>query len=221
MKTPNFVTFDCYDTLVEFPIERVTEEILGERTDGIDLPAFFADFERLRFETTTHTAYQRYRDVLRNTLAEALRKYGLDYRSEDGNALVAAVSTWGPYSDVPPALERLRSRCKLVIVSNSDDDIIAGNVQRIGVPIDHVITAEQVGAYKPSLGVFDYVLRKLECTPDEVLHVAQGFQYDIVPTSQLGWDRVWINRYGKKGDPAYGPYVELPDLSTLPDLLGL
>ena len=48
MKVPRFITFDCYDTLVEFPIERVTEEILAERAKRIDWPAFFADYERLR-----------------------------------------------------------------------------------------------------------------------------------------------------------------------------
>jgi len=104
MKLPRFVTFDCYDTLVEFPIERVTEAILGARADRIDRSVFFADFERLRFQTTTHAPYQKYRDVLSNTLAEAMRRYGLGYLDKDGNALVAAVSTWGPYPDVPQAL---------------------------------------------------------------------------------------------------------------------
>lgn len=221
MKMPRFITFDCYDTLVEFPIERVTENILGERLGGVDLAAFFADYERLRYDTTTNAPYRPYRQVLHTTLADAMRRYGIAYRDEDGEALVAAVSSWGPYPEVPTALERLRSRCKLVIVTNSDDDIVAGNVKRIGVPIDRVITAEQVGAYKPSHAVFEHVLRALDCEPGDILHVAQGFEYDIVPTSKLGWDRVWINRYGKTGDAAFGPYTELPDLSPLPDLLGL
>lgn len=221
MDTPRFVTFDCYDTLVEFPIERVTQDILGDRANRIDLPAFFADYERERYETTTYAPYQPYRQVLRGTLERAMQRYGIAYRDEDGDALVSAVSTWGPYPDVPPALERLRKRCALVVVSNSDDAIIAGNVERIGVPIDHVITAEQVGAYKPAHAVFEHVLRTLGARKDDVLHVAQGFEYDIVPASELGWNRVWINRYGKTGDPAFGPYAELPDLTPLPDLIGL
>ena len=218
---PRFVTFDCYDTLVEFPIERVTAEILGSRLDGIDLDEFFPAFERLRYETTTDGPYQPYRDVISGTLAGIMAQYGIPYRDEDGAALVAAVSTWGPYPDVPPALERLRTRYKLVIISNSDDDIIAGNVARIGVPIDHVITAQQAGAYKPSQATFDYVLRTLGCRKEEILHVAQGFEYDIIPAIRMGWERVWINRYGKPSDTSYGPYRELPDLSGLPDLLGV
>ena len=221
MQVPRFVTFDCYDTLVEFPIERATEAILESRMSGVDRDDFFAAFERLRYATTTYRPYQPYRDVLAGTLAEVMGQFGLTYQEADGSALVAAVSTWGPYQDVPPALELLRARCQLVIISNSDDEIIAGNVARIGVLFAHVITAQQVGAYKPSLDVFAFALRTLGCGPDEVLHVAQGFEYDIVPTHELGWKRVWINRYGKVGDAAYGPYDELPDLAGLPDLIGL
>ena len=82
---------------------------------------------------------------------------------------------------------------------------MARNVANIGVPIDRVITAEQAGAYKPSPVIFDYALRALGCEPDEILHVAQGFEYDIVPAHALGWKRVWINRYGKTGDPPTAP----------------
>ncbi len=221
MKRPVWITFDCYDTLVEFPIDEVTREILGTRTGGIDIDSFLARFEALRYDTTTSSPYRPYRDVLRETLAAVMQEYGLPYHDRDGDALLAAVPTWGPYPEVPPALERIRQEYKLAIITNSDEDIMARNVANIGVPIDRVITAEQAGAYKPSPVIFDYALRALACQPDDILHVAQGFEYDIVPAHALGWRRIWINRYGKTGDPAYGPYGELPDLSGLPALLGM
>jgi 2-haloacid dehalogenase len=57
-------------------------------------------------------------------------------------------------------------------------------------------------------------------TPDQVVHVAQGFEYDIIPTYGLGMRRIWINRGGRRGSSAYMPYDELPDLRRLPALLG-
>lgn len=222
MQRPKVISFDCYDTLVEFLADDVTRQILGERAAGIDVDRLLADFEKLRFETTTNGPYRPYRQVLRGTLAEIFTRYGIPYRDEDGDALLAAARTWGPFPDVPPALERPRAAgIRLAIITNSDDDIMAENVRRIGVPIDDVIAAEQAGAYKPSPRIFAYALEKIGCQPDEVLHVAQGFDYDIMPAHALGWNRVWINRYGKTGDPAYGPYHELPDLSGLAGLLGL
>jgi 2-haloacid dehalogenase len=217
---PTWITFDCYDTLVEFPIDDVTREILGPRANRIPLDDFLAMFEDLRFRAILEP-YRPYRDVLRQSLARAMAEFGLPYREADGDALVAAVPTFGPFPDVPPVLDDLRRHCKLAIISNTDDDIVAENVRRIGVPLDRVITAAQARAYKPSPVVFAHALRALDCAPGDLLHVAQGFEYDIVPAHGLGWNRVWINRYGKTGDPAYGPYFELPDLAGLPALLGI
>ena len=222
MNRPTWITFDCYDTLVECPIGEVSLDIIGARAEDVDRERFLADFETLRYDTTTHGSYRPYRNVLRDTLAQIMQTYGLPYRDEDGDALVAAVPTWGPFPDVPPALERLREAgVKLAIITNSDIDLMSRNVANIGVPIDRVVTAEQAGAYKPSLATFACALNQLGCEPADLLHVAQGFEYDIVPAHALGWERVWINRYGKTGDAAYGPYHELPDLSGLPGLLGL
>jgi 2-haloacid dehalogenase len=222
VKRPVWITFDCYDTLVACPISEVSLAIIGDRAEGIDREQFIADFDRLRYDTTTHDPYRPYRDVLRAALRQIMEQYGLPYREEDGAALLAAVPTWGPFPDVPPALEKLRAAgIKLAIITNSDDDIMARNVANIGVPIDRVITAAQARAYKPSPVIFAYTLNELGAEPADILHVAQGFNYDIVPAHGLGWERVWINRYGKTGNPAYGPYHELPDLSGLPDLVGI
>jgi len=220
MDLPTFVTFDCYGTLVDFDIDAVTVRALGPRLEGIDVDAFLRDFEEIRYQEV-RGAYRPYREVLRGSLAQAMQRSGLTYRDEDGGAIVAAVPTFGPFPEVPPALERLRRRCKLAIISNTEDELIAGNLRNIGVHFDRVITAEQARAYKPSPAIFHHALRELGCGAGDVLHVAQGFRYDIVPAHALGWARVWINRYGKPGDPAYGPYRELPDLSGLPALLGV
>lgn len=147
MKRPVWITFDCYDTLVEFPIDDVTRTILGSRADGIDVDRLLADFEKLRYDTTTNQPYRPYRNVLGDTLAQIMDTYGLPYREEDGDALLAAVPTWGPYPDVPPALQRLRDAgIQLAVITNSDDDLMSHNVATIGVPIDRVITAEQARA---------------------------------------------------------------------------
>ena len=84
MPLPRFITFDCYDTLVEFPIERATEAILGSRMNAVDRDDFFAAFEKLRYATTTYRPYQPYRDVLAGTLAEAMGQFGLTYQEADG-----------------------------------------------------------------------------------------------------------------------------------------
>ncbi len=220
MELPTYVTFDCYGTLVDFDIDAATLRALGSRAEGVDVDAFLREFEEIRYQEVLG-AYRPYREVLQRSLAQTMRRFGLPYRDDDGAAIVAAVPGFGPFPEVTPALKRIRRHCKLAIISNTDDDLIAGNLHGIGVPFDRVITAEHARAYKPSPAIFHHALRELGCDAGDILHVAQGFRYDIVPAHDLGWARVWINRYGRPGDPRYGPYHELPDLSGLPSLIGI
>ena len=155
------------------------------------------------------------------SLEHAMRLHGLPYRTEDGDALVAAVPTFGPFPEVPAVLTKLKEKYQIAIISNTDDDLLRGNVERIGVDFDFVITAEQARAYKPQRQAFEYALRTVGRAADQVIHVAQGFEYDIIPTHGLGMRRIWINRSGRRGSNAFMPYEEIPDMSRLPRLLGL
>lgn len=216
------VTFDCYGTLVDFDLNRAVRAILKERLriDGIDEAEFLRDFRVMRFQAVLET-YRPYKEILAVSLEHAMRLHGLPYRKEDGSALVAAVPTFGPFPEVPAALARLKEKYEIAIISNTDDDLISGNVERIGLHFDYVITAEQARAYKPSREAFEYALRVIGRTPDQVIHVAQGFEYDIIPTYGLGMRRIWVNRSGRRGSSAFMPYEEIPDMSRLPALLGL
>lgn len=217
------VTFDCYGTLVDFDLNRVVRATLKERLriDGVDEAEFLRDFRVMRFQAVLEP-YRPYREVLAASLEHAMRLHGLPYRREDGDALVAAVPTFGPFPEVPAALSRLKEEYQIAIISNTDDDLISGNVERIGVHFDYVCTAERARAYKPSHEAFEYALRMTGRTPDQVIHVAQGFEYDIIPTHGLGLRRrIWVNRSGRHGSSAFMPYEEIPDLSRLPGLLGL
>jgi 2-haloacid dehalogenase len=216
------VTFDCYGTLVDFDVNRVVRAVLKERLriDGVDEAEFLDDFRVMRFQAVLEP-YRPYKDVLRASLEHAMRLHGLPYRPEDGDALVAAVPAFGPFPDVPAALRRLKGRYQIAIISNTDDDLIGGNIERIGVHFDYVVTAQQARAYKPSREAFDYARRVTGRAPEQVIHVAQGFEYDIIPTYGLGMRRIWVNRSARRGSSAYMPYEEIPDLTRLPALLGL
>ena len=216
------VTFDAYGTLVDFELVPATLKALGDRLDldGLDVDKFIDNFRVMRFQAVLE-AYRPYDEVLHSSLEKAMRLHGLEFRASDGDALVAAVSGFGPFPEVPEALRALKSRYEIAIISNTNDDLIAQNIARIGVDFDHVITAQQAGAYKPSRETFEYAYKTIGVDPSQVIHTAQGWEYDLIPTRDLGLARrVWINRFGRRGSTAYQPYDELPDLSGLPALLG-
>jgi 2-haloacid dehalogenase len=217
------VTFDAYGTLVDFRLSDATRQLLADRLpmDGVDTEEFLDDFRVMRFQAVLEP-YRSYREVLHSSLQCAMRLHGIPPSPSDGDDLVAAVPTFGPFPEVPDALRALKSLgYEIAIISNTDDDLIAHNVARIGVDFDHVITAQQARAYKPSRETFEYAYTAIDIPPAQVTHVAQGWEYDLIPTRDLGLRRrVWINRYRRPGSVLYQPYDELPDLSAAPALLG-
>jgi 2-haloalkanoic acid dehalogenase type II len=106
-----------------------------------------------------------------------------------------------------------------VILSNTDRDILTHTVRQIGVEFDDVVTAEDVGAYKPARDGFEKVLERIGEDPADVLHVAFGFKYDIGPAKELGMRTAWVNRHREPlPDPAVVPDHEWRDLWPLADL---
>jgi len=217
------VTFDAYGTLVDFRLSDATLQVLADRLpmDGVGSEEFLDDFRVMRFQAVLEP-YRSYREVLRSSLQIAMRLHGIPQSPSDGDALIAAVPTFGPFPEVPDALRALKSLgYEIAIISNTDDDLISQNVAHIGVDFDHVITAQQARAYKPDRETFEHAYATMDIPPAQVTHVAQGWEYDLIPTRDLGLRRrVWINRYRRPGSSGYQPYDELPDLSGLPALLG-
>lgn len=159
--------------------------------------------------------FRSYRDVLTRALRRAAEEAGVRLGPGAESVLPDTLPTWPVFADVGPALSRLREAgWKLAILSNVDPDLFAGTRQRLPVRFDAVITALDVGSYKPQPGHF--IRFRHSYQPQIHVHVAQSWFHDIVPTHRLGIPAIWINRLGEGDDPSVAAAV-LPDLCDLPD----
>jgi 2-haloacid dehalogenase len=143
---------------------------------------------------------------------------------EQINSLPESLPQWPPFPDTVASLARLKQKYKLAVISNTDDDLFAETAKTLQVPFDWIITAQQAKSYKPSRNNFQRALEKIGLPKEKILHVGQSLYHDIVPTRELGWANVWVNRRsGKKGQGAtvtadIKPDLEVPDLKTLAEL---
>jgi 2-haloacid dehalogenase len=109
----------------------------------------------------------------------------------------------------------------LVIVTNSDTAHAARLAENLHAPFDLVISAEQMGIYKPRLRAFEYMFDKLGAAPDEIVHVSASPMYDLRPAAAMGIEhKVYVDR-GFEHDESWLGYERIIDIADLPVLFGL
>ncbi len=190
-------TFDCFGTLIDW--EGGLATFLYDLAVRFETPAENGDALRRRWEAIQfeiiNGPYQTYKAILAESLRLWMTERGYPWDDAHGEALIRSMRSWQPFPDTIPALTQAREAgMRLVILSNTDDDLIAHSLRHMGVPFEAVVTAEQCGSYKPSLNNFHRLLEVVGEPPEQILHVAFGFKYDIGPASHLGMDSAWINR---------------------------
>lgn len=222
---PKVVTFDCYGTLVQWhqAVKEAAKAILSRRASGDDLKTRSAALsDGLRSAAVSHQERPQFRDykaILRLSLDEVLAEAGFKSNEDDHQLLLSILRRIEPHPEVPAALNRLRQRYKLAIISNTDNDLIAETVQAIGIPIEFVITAQQARAYKPDHRLFQHAYDAMGVSKDETVHVGMGQVTDMKVCHELGIRSVWIDRVGEPLDPRWQPHAVLNDLTDLPPLL--
>jgi 2-haloalkanoic acid dehalogenase type II len=202
-------TFDCYGTLVDweggigaFLYDRALRARDAGLVPGRELRE---RWEAIQFELIQGD-YRPYREILAESTRRFFDERGWPYEEADGKAIVRAIRSWQPFPDTRPALRRVREAgIRLVIVSNTDRDIVEHSLRQLEVPFDDVQVAEDVGAYKPADVVFQRALERVGEEPERVLHVAFGFKYDIGPAHRAGMSTAWVNRHGEP-PPGGAPY---------------
>jgi 2-haloacid dehalogenase len=210
-----WATFDCYGTLIDWNagILGVLEQLFGVKR----APELLARYHQVEPELEKDGSLA-YKAVLTEGLIRLAEEERLPIPEGESDALVRSLPHWEPFPEVPEALAELRHRgWNLVILSNTDRDLIEESMKRLGVPIDLAIVAGELGSYKPALAHWEHFFEVTTADKDHHVHVAASLLHDIAPACELGLKTVWINRLGEKAEPK--PDRELTDLGKLPDTL--
>ncbi len=222
---PKVITFDCYGTLVQWhrAVREAARAILSRHSrkgDAEDQAATLADrLREVAMAQQLRSPFRSYKAVLHSSLDQVLAEGGHTASLDDQETLLLILRTIGPHPEVPAALNRLRACYRLAIISNTDDDLIAGTVAAIGFPLDFVITAQQAQAYKPDHRLFLHAHSAMNVTKGETIHVGMGQFTDMKVCHELGIRSVWINRAGEPPNPDWPAHTVLDDLCRLPELL--
>ncbi|HKA37995.1 MAG TPA: HAD-IA family hydrolase [Thermoanaerobaculia bacterium] len=209
------VTFDCYGTLIDweggigdwFETAAARSGITLDRRRALDL---YASIEPV----VEAESYRPYRDVLAETARRVAEQMSWPLSEQEAKGLAASLPDWSPFPDTNPALRRIAAAgYRFGILSNVDDDLLAGTRRHLEVAFDILITAEQVRSYKPAHGHFEEARRQIG--PLRWLHAAQSRFHDVAPCRELGIPVAWINRLSEPARPDILPDVEVRTLADL------
>jgi 2-haloalkanoic acid dehalogenase type II len=159
-----------------------------------------ARHESSQQKSTPHLRYQELLSIVYKRLAEEWR---VPCTLADCAAYGKSIRNWPAFDDSAQALHYLKQHYKLVILSNVDNESFSHSNAKLQVEFDAIITAEDVGSYKPSPRNFEYMLEKLGergIGKEKILHTAESLFHDHKPANEFGLASCWIyRRHAKQG----------------------
>lgn len=214
------LSFDCYGTLIDWEAG-----IAAELRRWADARGLSITDEQLLTAFSTHEARSEaehpselYPLILARSMRALGAELGVPVDDAEAEAFGASVPDWPAFPDSAEALGRLAGHYRLIILSNVDRTSFAGSNRRLGVTFTSIVTAQDVGSYKPDPRNFEALAREVDrlgIQQGRLLHVAQSLFHDHVPAKAVGLPTVWIDR--RQGNPGWGATPE-PPAPVTPDL---
>ncbi len=212
------LTFDCYGTLIDWEagILAVLAPWAARNGLGATDDILLETFGRIEGRVQNDTPAMLYPDVLRAVQRGVAADFGIAASDVDAEALGTSVGDWPAFPDSREALAYLKKHYKLVILSNIDNASFALSNERLGGEFDAIVTAQEVGSYKPDLNNFRVLLDRLAAkgiAKGDILHTAQSLHHDVAPAQRIGLATNWINRrHDRPGGGATLPSDAVPDV---------
>ncbi|MET0718345.1 MAG: HAD-IA family hydrolase [Pseudoxanthomonas sp.] len=220
------ITLDLDDTLWPFApigarIEQVLHDWMLEHS-----PATAARFPVEAMRALREEVFAQHPHLLhdlsqmrRLTLQRALEESGADPALLEPayETFYAARNQVECYPDSLAALERIAARVPVVALSNGNADL-----ERIGLAhhFSFQLGSREHGAAKPQASIFHAACERLGVPCNEVLHVGDHIEMDVIGAAQAGLRSCWINRESRPWThPTLRPDLHFTDLTALADWL--
>jgi len=218
--------FDQYGTVVDMQkgLTEVVTPYLREKGWEGRPDAFVTWWRRAHFENSMidallHREHTPYREIGHRAVAYTLARAGISHTTDEVRFLVAQIERLEPFPDVPEALARLKTRYKIVVLSNGDPDMLEAAKPFHKIPFDAVISVAVANSFKPHVATYTKAAEILGVRMDEVLFVA-NHAFDCIGAKSAGMHSAFIDRRMRPfGHTPHQPDIVAPDMKTLADAL--
>ena len=222
------LTFDAFGTILDLKGSLVPfiAEFLNKKNARVTPEKVWDDWRaRQRVEqfqdTIMMVGHSGYLETSRRACVYALALHGISASPEDVKELMGAWQYLSPFPEVALALQRLKEKYRLVVLSNGEADYLAHLVNnRIKFPFEKVISVETVGAFKPHPAVYRRAALMLSLEVGECMMISAN-SFDVVGARACGLQAAFVNRNKLPyDDTPYKPQIKVRDFTELADVLG-
>jgi 2-haloacid dehalogenase len=221
------LTFDLFGTILDLGSSLtpfIAQFLKGKGSDSSPNRFWEQWRARQRIEQYQDTimmlGHSGYLETARRAFVYTLKLNGVQASSVEVTDFMRSWQELSPFSEVIPALDQLKSRYQLVVLSNGNPDFLEYLVKhRVQWNFDAVISVELAGAFKPHPGVYRRAARELNLEVGECLMVSAN-SFDVVGARACGYKAAFVNRYNLPyEDTPYLPNVTVRDFTELANAL--
>ena len=212
------LTFDVGGTIFDWhsTIRDEVKRLAAERGVDIDAPRFANDWRRRMFEIlgtvrTGELPWMNADEMHRRALDDVAVKHPvLELDENDRDELNLIWHRLNVWDDAPRAIERLRGRYIVVVLTILSWSLVVDSSKGGGVQWDGILSCEFLGRYKPDAEAYLAGVRLLGIQPHEAMMVA-AHHGDLRAAMATGLHSAFVPRPGERGegnDPDLSPQHE-------------
>jgi 2-haloacid dehalogenase len=218
--------FDQYGTVVDMQggLTAIAAPFLQQKGWKGNPNSFVTWWRRTHFENSMidallHKEHTSYREIGHRAVAHVMDRAGIAYTKDEVRYLVSEIEKLKPFPEVPTALARLRTRYKLVVLSNGDRDMLETAKQHHKVPFDQVISVAEANSFKPHVATYTKAAELCGVKADQILFVA-NHAFDCIGAKSAGMRTAFIDRRSRPfGDTPHQPDILVPTMKDLADAI--
>src|ERR1700759_158673 len=184
--------FDQYGTVVDMQggLVAIAIPFLKDKGWNGNANSFVTWWRRTHFENSMidallHREHTPYREIGHRAVAHVMDRPGIEYSKEDVRYLVGEIEKLKPFPEVPAALDKLRTKYKLVVLSNGDPDMLETAKQYHKGPFDNGISVAEANSFKPHGATYRKAAEIMGVKVEQVLFVA-NHALDVIGAKSAG-----------------------------------
>ena len=218
--------FDQYGTVVDMQggLVAIATPFLKEKGWKGNPNSFVTWWRRTHFEDSMidallHREHTPYREIGHRAVSHVMDRAKIRYTKDEVRYLVGEIEKLKPFPEVPEALAKLRTRYKLVVLSNGDPDMLETAKRYHKVPFDKVISVAEANSFKPHVATYTKAAEIVGLKPEQILFVA-NHAFDCIGAKSAGMKTAFIDRRSRPfGETPHQPDILVPTMQDLADAI--